>query len=223
MIKKFIKNWIILNIFLFYPTIIFAASLKQQAIPQDSNVRPYSAIIGQDANGQWQILTLKELSSGKYSFDLGTLSAQVIGSIDTILSINEPVWEAQPGLRYINLDNVELLPFGSYTVTQTITGVGNFEVFLEYLVIVRNEKKLIDYFNFQLYVNRLYTEEAIYLVLGGEITPSNPINIFKPPIPILIGEFLSSKMKLVLQNKVDDIQKLNIGIIISYRKSNYAP
>jgi len=208
MIKNMVKNmikWILTVIFLLYSSSLWAVDLKKQSIPQDGNLRSYSAIVGKDNRGEWQIVGLKKLPDGRYGFDLGTVTA--------IQSIEKVVWEAQPDLTYTTLD-IEVAPYGSYTYTTGAGfGVVGYKHYLEYLTIVRNENSPIDYLSVRYYTN-YGTREATRLVLGGEITPANPLNILQAPIPIRLG----SSEKLIITNKSSSTQKLIVGIVTSWRK-----
>jgi len=214
------KRLFLLTLFLFsFRTSIFAGDLSNYSIPLDSNWKPYSAIVGQDNTGNWQILNLKEISPNIWGFNLGTLSTTIIGgNIGTITTIKQPVWEAQP-LYLSNITLNIILPFGdSYTYAQTWTTTSMFAIvgyqyYLEYITIVRTEDKNIDCLGLE-----FHSRQTDYLMLASEISPTSLQTIIKPPIPIPINAGIENGYRLIVTNKGLTTQKLKIGLIFSYRK-----
>lgn len=207
-----LKKGIITTIFLLYSSITFAVGLNTQSIPQDSNIRPYAAIIGKDPDGKWQLLTLKEISPGKYSFDLGTLTAQVMGSINAVLNIDNPVWEAQPHTLVIQtVENITLAPYGTYTWSWGYSeGLYTPMDYFSYLTVMSSNNRIIDYCTISLWSGKT---SPTYLLLASEITPANPQNIFMTPHPIDMRSVGDGKYQLRVQNKSASSQNLTISLI----------
>lgn len=200
---------------LIYSNFVFAENLDNNVIPQDVNLRPYSAIIGQDEQGKWQILGLKNLGNGRYGLELGSVTTQVVGSISTV--IDKPVWEAQP-IEVSNITlTIEVAPYATYTYTSNGFLLSGYENYLEYIVIVRNEPYPIDNYSFEFYPFAIDNETSTRLFLGAEVAPASGQAIFQPPIPIRIGE---ASFRFVLWNKSAYNQKLKVGLILSRRKVN---
>lgn len=138
----------------------------------------------------------------------GNGSVKLTGT-NTLFNIDKPIWEAQPNLNYRTLD-IELPANGSYTYSGTITiPPTNYTAYISSVIFFRNENIPIDYMSIAIY------NDINNLILAKEISPASTDTEIKPFVELPIANY-----KIIILNKTPDIQKLQVGIIISYRKSN---
>lgn len=224
--KKIMFFLMVLSLILVVNVVNATVSLNTVVIPVDGNKKSYNSLVGyNETTRQWNLLKTKTLPDGTQVLDLGTPTVQIegssinfVGTVNAVSTISEPIWQSQPGLRYNTL-SIELPVLGNYTYNGTQTVISGYWNSLEYLVITRQDTSPMDYLNYNLYVNTLDTPDPVLLVLGGEITPATPQSIWQPPTAIIFKD----KYQLVIQNKCNTIQNINVGIITSYRKINIIP
>lgn len=172
-------------------------------IPHDDNLTYFTAVIGRTADDEWTLLRLNLDGSLK----VGTLTAEIIGSISSVLIIDYPVWEAQPQQIFNTLNwTLGQNQLGSYTDTLPI--LNGYSFYLEYITIIRTDA-IVDYYNLAFYTGTNF-------VLGGEVSPASPQAIFSPPIPIYLNSSLTYTLHIT--NKSSDSQSFKIGLVFGIRK-----
>lgn len=208
MIKYFLMSLLLV------PTCVFALEPGKVVIPQDPNLRPYSAVVGQDEQGKWQILGLKSLGDGRYGLDVGSVTTQVVGSITAVLEVEKPISIFEP--RIWGITNTQLV--GTNTVyIFSVTGNNiytepHYANYVEYIIIIRNEFLPIDYYSFEFYREDRPDE----FLLGAEVSPASGQSVFRPYVPIRLDN--NKGFYIFLRNKSEYPQKFRIGIVLSQRR-----
>ncbi|MFA4871321.1 MAG: hypothetical protein WC623_24190 [Pedobacter sp.] len=139
-------------------------------------------------------------------------STKELRTSGTITGVNTPVWQAQPNQTFKTIDMTILAgQSGNYNETWVTDPVPGYEVYLEYITIIRDETSTVDYYNYAVYI-------GANLALGGEIAPASTNGIFQPPVSINLSQF--KNYQVVVRNKSGQTQIFKVGIILSNRKKN---
>lgn len=141
----------------------------------------------------------------------GRAQVSIVGSsstnIGTITAFEQPIWTATPPTKCYEFI-VNLPALGTSATLFTIgTPIAGYRAFIDDILIIRDEIRLIDYMSIQ-----LIDMENNRMIGGGEIVPACPIKV-TPATPLLV-----TNCKLFLQNKSTSIQRIKIDIIVSVRK-----